>query len=92
MLTQIGISIALALGLSLIIYFKKMTKEDGEAYDYKKLIRTLTIGLILGIVSYQGGFDLTEANWETYTTANAGVIVIADQVLAGIWRFFKNKV
>ncbi len=92
MLTQILMPVGVALGLSVIIYLKKMTKEGGELYDLKKLSRTLVIGLILGIVSYQQGFDLNQTNWETYTAANAGIITIADQVLAGAWRFFKGKV
>ena len=88
---QILMSIGLALGVSLIIYFKKLTKDEGEKFSYQKVVRTIVIGGILGVVSYQQGFDLNMTNYPEYAMANVGVIALADQVLAGIWRFLKSR-
>lgn len=78
------IALIAAAVIAMSTYVAKIKK--GEEFQPRKLIRTLGIGLALGIIAHVKGFELTAENWEAYMTANAGIIAIADQVIKGGYR------
>ena len=81
---EIGVAIIMALVVSLSIYAAKLPK--GEIFQPYKLVRTLIVGAVLGVVAYFSGFALTTENWETYLLANAGIIGFVDQLVKLGWR------
>ena len=84
MMNEILTALGSATVLSLLTYFTKWQK--GEVFDILKLLRTLLIGLALGIVAKLGGAELTAENWETYLAANAGIIAVIDQIIKAVGR------
>ena len=73
-----------ALVLSLLTYGTKWQK--GEPFDVVKLIRTLIIGAVLGIIAKLSGAELTADNWTAYELGNAGIIALIDQLVKLIGR------
>ncbi len=95
MLITIGMSILTALGIALTMYASKSKLIDpnqGQAFEGRKMVRTLVVGVIIGIVAYFQGFEITEANFEMYSTTNALVIVGADLATKFIWKLLVNRV
>ena len=80
---EIVMAVITALVLSLIIY---LGKEKEEVFQPYKLVRTLAVGAVLGVIAYSSGYTLTADNWEAYLAANTSIIVIADVVVKAAWR------
>jgi len=89
-LSQIVISIGMALVLGLWIYLSKR-QSSGEAFNILKLVRTLFVGAVLGGIASFTGFTLTAENWEFYLAANAGAVAFADQGLKMLFNLLKLK-
>lgn len=77
-------SVIIAMGIAFVTFASK--RQKGEAFDGQKLVRTMAIGLVLGLIAYFSGFTLTVDNWEAYLTANAGAVAVVEQVLKIVWR------
>lgn len=88
-MNQIIMSVGMAFLLSIVTYMTKMQK--GEGFDAFKFIRTLVIGLVIGGIAWQQNVQVTGDNWESYITANAGVIAFIDQGIKFIWRLVSDK-
>lgn len=87
-MNQVALSMGMALLLSVLTYMTKLQK--GEAFDALKAVRTLVIGLIIGSAAWHQNIQLTADNWDTYMTANVGVIALLDQGLKLIGRLIKT--
>ena len=88
-MNQIVMSLGMAFLLSVVTYLTKMQK--GEGFDAYKFLRTLVIGAVIGGVAWQQHIQITGENWESYITANAGVIAFIDQGFKLIWRLVSGK-
>ena len=78
-------SLSSAFFLALLTYGTKWQK--GEPFDGFKLLRTLIIGAVLGVIAKLGGAELTADNWQAYEAANVGIIAALDQLVKLIGRF-----
>lgn len=74
-----------AVAYSLATYASKRTKPEGEPLAPKKLVRAVVVGLIVGVVAASQGIELTLTNFPDVAAAS-GAVVIADQVVKGLWR------
>lgn len=81
---QVVISILVAVFVSLTTYAGKV--QNGEEFDWYKIIRTGVIGLALGGYAAYSGYQITGENWEGYLAANAGFVAVLDQILKAVYR------
>jgi hypothetical protein len=88
-MSTILMSVVVALLISMTTFAGKVQK--GEAFDWVKLVRTLLIGVVLGVVAGFSGFQITAENWEMYATANAGAVAIVDQLFKAGLRVVMPK-
>lgn len=88
-MNQIAMSMGMAIILSFVTFLSKMQK--GEGFDVYKALRTLIIGVVIGGISWQQDFQLNNENWESYLTANMGVIAFLDQGLKVMWGLVSAK-
>jgi hypothetical protein len=75
-------SVGAAIGYTVIAYSSKV--QNGESWQWRKALRTLVIGIVVGLVAYSQGISVTTANWETMLAANAGVIAVIDKVFTTV--------
>ncbi|MDH5541956.1 MAG: hypothetical protein OEY64_03215 [Nitrospinota bacterium] len=72
------------MGAGFIISMKKLVKEDRpERFNLAKLFSTGAVGMLLGVLAYAQGYDLTMANYDSYLAANALAVMMAQSV----WEF-----
>lgn len=84
LLANIASSVGVAVTVSLSTYVSKGMK--GESFSPKKMLRTVLIGGIAGVVNSISGYNITPENYQTYITANAGVVSVADQLIKAGFR------
>lgn len=75
-----------AVVYSLVTYFAKRTKPEGETFDPKKFTRAVVVGFIVGLFAYVQGAELSLANFDQLVQAS-GATMIADQVVKAFWRY-----
>lgn len=74
----------------LVHYWAKHKKDDPEAFEPRKFVRALIIGLVVGVVAWQMGMEVTFANFESIATA-IGAVGVADQLVKIIWRYYQES-
>lgn len=80
-----------AMLYSFVTYWsQRMDEDDPELFQPQKLIRTVIVGLIVGVYAYSRGLDLELSNFRALAEAS-GAVVIAEQASKGIWRFIKGR-
>lgn len=83
-LSGVGIAVGVAVVIALSTFVTKFQK--GEAFQPRKLIRTLLVGVVIGIIAHLKGVTITADNYEAYLLANAGIIGVADQAVKFFYR------
>lgn len=81
--------VAGAIVYGLASYFAKRTKPEGEPFDPRKLLRTVIIGIIVGVVAAQEGIALDPGNFWQIATA-IGAPAIAERIVQIIYRLLKR--
>jgi len=87
---EIVISIGMAIAVSLIIFMGKL--QGGQAFDPQKFIRTLIVGLIVGVSAKGSGIDITTENWPELLAASSGIIAVSDQLLKILMFWLKKAI
>jgi RsiW-degrading membrane proteinase PrsW (M82 family) len=78
-----------AIVYGLVSYFTKRTRPDGEPFKPRKLLRTIIIGVVVGLFAWQQGVALDLANfWELATAI--GAPAIAERILQLVYRSLRN--
>ena len=77
-----------AIALGIATYLTKLQK--GETFDPKKLLRTVVIGVVVGVVSAYKGVEVTADTYQAIVAANAGIIAFLDQGFKVIVRLFRK--
>lgn len=86
---EILIGIGTALSLAMFIYLGKWKK--GESFQPYKLIRTLVVGTVIGLIAYKQGYTLTAENYIGYVGNNASAVFIADQAVKIVYRLISSR-
>lgn len=81
--------IAGAVVYSLATYLSKRAGTD-EPFQPRKFIRTLVLGVIVGLYAYQRGIDMSLSEFESVAQAS-GATVLADQVTKLLWRVIRRQ-
>lgn len=77
--------------LGLFIYFSKVSNIDATTlFNPDKLLRISVVAFLLSLVASYMDYRLTIDNWQSYMSANTGLIVIGDQLIKMIWRLIAN--
>ena len=77
-----------AIILSLITASAKMQK--GEVFALDKLLRTVIIGVVLGVGATILGFEINSGNFQEVLATQTTMIAITDQLAKIIWRLTKK--
>lgn len=78
-----------ALTAGLVYALTGYFKSAGEAWDSLKFIRTVIIGVIVGVVIL--GFDMEVSEAHAFIIG-LGVVPIIDNILKAILRFYRNSI
>lgn len=85
MLSTIVTSVAWAVVLSLVSYSSEWLGPDRESFKPRKLLRTVIIGLVVGVAAVQMGVQLSLTNFGDIVAA-VGATGLADQITKAVWR------
>lgn len=89
---QVAASIVAAIGIALITFFSKKVKKGREQFDFKKIGRTVLIGLGLGVIAYYQDYNLTLENYQQYMSTNIGIIAVLDQGIKFVWNLISKYI
>lgn len=88
-LKPVIVSVMSGIGAGLITSLKKTVKPDRpERIDPVKLARTGGAGLVVGLIAYSQGFEITADNYEVYATSNAFVVTAIESLFVYVKRRF----
>lgn len=83
-----------AIGWSFLYYFVKKTGDKEVEFDMQKFVRTLFVGLIVGIGAFMTGAEASYTGFlgvlRTIVTTNIGVIAVVDQLAKLVVKLYKN--
>ena len=89
---QILLGAFVGLVYSLVIYLRKY--QGTQAFDIKKTLSTVFVGIFIGIISAIKGVKLTEQSFELTMVAYGGSIIAVQNGIQIILRFYywlKNR-
>jgi len=86
-MNEIVIAVIAAIVYAIAGYFKS---GGSEHFEPPKFVATIAVGAIVGLLIYAKGSPLTEEAVETQFIAYAGLVVLIENFLKGITRWFKN--
>lgn len=87
---QAAVFVVGAIVYGLVSYFTKRTKPDGEPFDVRKILRTVIIGVIVGLFAWQQGIALDLGNFWQLATA-IGAPALAERIVQIIYRILRNN-
>lgn len=84
-------TILVAICYSLYFYGCKTTKSEGDPFKGKKLVRTVIIGAIVGIIAVASGNPVTEGFFSETMAAYGFITVLVDKLVVAIYRIVDNR-
>jgi diacylglycerol kinase len=84
---EIVVAIAAAVVYALTGYFKSVKEE----VDMVKAVTTVIIGVLVGVVLYVGNIPVTAENVAAQMLAYAGLIVLVENIVKGVYRRFEGE-
>lgn len=72
----LGSPIGAAIMFSLAGFASKYTKQEAEEFDLMKVVSTMIVGAIVGVVMLMLGVEPTESNFELYIAETGFFVVI----------------
>lgn len=83
MIAEYGSMVAVAVAYSLLAYSSKWLK-DGDTFLPKKFLRTVVIGLIVGVVAAETGTALSLGTVEQLSSA-VGAVHLSEIIVNALW-------
>jgi len=80
-------AVVAAIVFALSGYLKSAKDEE---FDATKFIATVLVGALVGVVLYVKGAAITEEAVATQFAAYAGIVVIVENVIKAVMRWFQN--
>lgn len=78
-----------AIVYSLSTFFSKRAGKDPEKFNYRKFLRAIVIGVVVGVVALSQGVELTPSSFEQLA-GSSGVVAVADQITKLLWRLVQR--
>lgn len=76
-------------GFSVMAAISKIKK--GEKFEPSKLMGTVILGGVIGIIAHFSGYTLDAENYQSYVAANGFVVVIFDKIYAVARNWYLNR-
>lgn len=92
MVEAIIIAVVMSLLVGTSAFVTKVQK--GEPFTLYKLVRTVLVGIALGVTAGAFGVPVPAdpEGYALYAAANAGTVAVADQVLKFLWRLVRKPI